>query len=280
MKMDSGNKVVLISGCSSGIGRALANEFATRNYRVFATARKSSSIGIRSPRVDISALDVTKKRSIEACVKHVLKKAGKIDILINNAGYGLMGPIIDIPLADFSKQFETNVTGLVALTQAAAPHMIQARSGMIVNISSVSGVTPTPFSGAYCATKSAVNAISDVLRMELAPFGISVLTIQPGGIKSGFGSTAAKTIEKKKNSVYAPVIKYIIGRATASQRNSNTAEELAHAVADVLEKDRIPPLVRFGIHSTRMPLMKKLPIRLLDKILIKRSGLIQLMKKN
>ncbi len=278
--MDNKRKVVLISGCSSGIGHAMANEFASRGYSVFATARKPSSIGIKSPNVDISALDVTSKRSIESCVKHVLKRAGKIDILINNAGYGLMGPVIDIPIDDFSRQFDTNVTGLVALTQAVAPHMIESRSGVIVNISSVSGVNPTPFSGAYCATKSAVNAISDVLRMELAPFGISVLTIQPGGIKSGFGSTAARTIEQKKNSVYAPVLKYIVGRAMASQRNSNTAEELARAVADALEKDRIPPLIRFGIHSIRLPLMKKLPIRLLDKILIKRSGLAQLMKKN
>jgi len=185
--------VVLISGCSSGIGLALASEFVSRGCKVFATARKPSVIeNLKKEGMEIAVLDVTDQQSIDACVAEVIAKAGKIDVLVNNAGYALIGPVIDLSMDDLRRQFETNVIGLAALTKAVAPHMIKQRSGLIVNISSVSGVCATPFAGAYCATKAAVNLLSDSLRVELAPFGISVVTVQPGAIKSSFGDVATK----------------------------------------------------------------------------------------
>ena len=185
--------VVLISGCSSGIGLALAREFASRGCRVFATARKPQMIEqLKKEKMEIAALDVTHQQSIDACVAEVVAKTGKIDVLVNNAGYALIGPMIDLSIDDLRHQLETNVVGLVALTKAVAPHMIKQRSGLIVNMASVSGICATPFAGAYCASKAAVNLLSVALRIELAPFGIDVVTVQPGAIKSGFGKAAAE----------------------------------------------------------------------------------------
>jgi len=165
--------VVLISGCSSGIGRALTREFASRNWQVFATARKTTAIeDLKAPNVETTTLDVTNEKSIATCVVAVIAKAGRIDMLINNAGLLLIGPLVELETAELRQQFETNVLGLAALTRAVVPHMIKKRVGKIVNISSISGVLPTPFAGAYCSTKAAVTAYSYSLRMELAPFGI------------------------------------------------------------------------------------------------------------
>ena len=165
MNQDS---VVLISGCSSGIGFSLAREFASRGCRVFATARKTSAIeDLKKEEMETVALDVTSQASIDACVTYVIDKAGRIDVLVNNAGYALIGPMIDLAIDDLKLQFDTNVIGLMALTKACAPHMIKQRSGLIVNIASVSGICATPFAGAYCASKAAVNLLSTSLRIEL-----------------------------------------------------------------------------------------------------------------
>jgi NAD(P)-dependent dehydrogenase (short-subunit alcohol dehydrogenase family) len=266
--------VVLISGCSSGIGYALANAFASRRYRVFATARKPSTIKqLESENIDIAMLDVTDQKSIESCVRDVVRKAGRIDVLVNNAGYALIGPVIELPSEEIRKQFETNLVGLVALSKAVVPHMIEQGRGRIVNISSVSGVFATPFAGAYCASKAAVNCITDSMRIELAPFGIQVITVQPGGIQSNFGSTAAKNIPHIKKSFYAPIARYIEARAYASQKNSTTAGEFAHILVEKLSKKNVPTLIRIGKSSTRLPFLAKLPFTVTDRMMSKNFGL-------
>jgi len=271
--------VVLISGCSSGIGLALCSEFASRGRKVFATARKPSVIeNLKKEGMEIAALDVTDQQSIDACVAEVIAKAGKIDVLVNNAGYALIGPVIDLSMDDLRRQFETNVIGLAALTKAVAPHMIKQRSGLIVNISSVSGVCATPFAGAYCATKAAVNLLSDSLRVELAPFGISVVTVQPGAIKSSFGDVATKNIGQCENSVYAPLAGYVKARAVSSQKDPTLAEEFSKVLIDKLSQTKIPKIIRIGKQSTRLPLLKKLPVDMLDNMMSKTFGLDKLKK--
>jgi NAD(P)-dependent dehydrogenase (short-subunit alcohol dehydrogenase family) len=271
--------VVLISGCSSGIGLALASEFVSRGCKVFATARKPSVIeNLKKEGMEIAVLDVTDQQSIDACVAEVIAKAGKIDVLVNNAGYALIGPVIDLSMDDLRRQFETNVIGLAALTKAVAPHMIKQRSGLIVNISSVSGVCATPFAGAYCATKAAVNLLSDSLRVELAPFGISVVTVQPGAIKSSFGDVATKNIGQCKKSVYAPLAAYVKARAVSSQKDPTLAEEFSKVLIDKLSQTKIPKIIRIGKQSTRLPLLKKLPVDMLDNMMSKTFGLDKLKK--
>jgi NAD(P)-dependent dehydrogenase (short-subunit alcohol dehydrogenase family) len=273
------NSTVLISGCSSGIGLALAREFASRGCRVFATARKPEIIEhLRKEGMETAALDVTDQNSIDGCVAEVIARAGKIDVLVNNAGYSLVGPVIDLAGDDLRRQFETNVIGLAALTKAVAPQMIARRSGMIVNMSSVSGVCATPFVGAYCATKAAVALLSDSLRVELAPFGIAVVTVQPGAIKSGFGEAAIKTVTVDSQSCYAPVADYIRIRARASQERPTAAEDFSRMLVDRLSRKKPPALIRLGRESVRLPLLRKLPVCLRDRILSRKFGLDKLKK--
>ncbi|MDD5170449.1 MAG: SDR family NAD(P)-dependent oxidoreductase [Syntrophales bacterium] len=269
--------VVLISGCSSGIGLALAREFASRGCMVFATARRPEVIEqLKKEKMEIAALDVTDLKSIETCVHEVIGQTGRIDVLVNNAGYMQMGPVIDLSKDDLMRQFETNVIGLATLTRAVAPHMIKRRCGLIVNISSVSGVCATPFAGAYCATKAAVNLLSDSLRMELAPFGITVATVQPGAIKSHIGEAATKSIIQREDSVYWPLIGFIKARAVASQKSPTTAEDFSRVLVDKLFRTKIPKLIRIGKESIHLPLLKKLPVDLLDRLMSKNFGLDQL----
>ncbi|MEN6509714.1 MAG: SDR family oxidoreductase [Smithella sp.] len=274
------NSVVLISGCSSGIGLSLAHEFTSRGCRVFATARKPEAIEhLKKEKIDTAALDVTDQKSIDACVAEVLNRAGRIDVLVNNAGYALIGPMIDLSIDDLRHEFETNVIGLVALTKAVAPQMIKQQSGLIVNIASVSGICATPFAGAYCATKAAVNLLSVSLRIELAPFGISVVTVQPGAIKSKFGEVAASSIKLRENSVYASVAGYVKDRAISSQKNPTTAEEFSQKLVDALFLKTIPKVIRLGRQSIQLPLVAALPADQFDHLMSKTFGLNKLVKK-
>jgi NADP-dependent 3-hydroxy acid dehydrogenase YdfG len=280
MKAVDKNFVVLISGCSSGIGLSLAREFTSRGCSVFATARRPDRIAeLRHEKMQVAALDVTDRTSIDACVAEVMARAGRIDILVNNAGYALMGPVIDLSIEDLRLQFETNVIGLIALTQAVAPHMIQQHFGLIVNIASVSGVCATPFAGAYCGTKAAVNLLSDSLRMELTHFGITVITVQPGRIQSSFGDAAAQKMGQYDQSFYAPVAEDISARAAISQQDAMPAGVFSKKLVDRLLQKKIPKLIRIGKESKRLPLIKKLPVNLLDRIMIKKFGLEKLKKQ-
>jgi short-subunit dehydrogenase len=269
--------VVLISGCSSGIGNALAKEFAVSGFYVIATARKPKSIkNLKSGSIDILQLDVTKGNSIGKCVSDVMKKHGRIDILVNNAGYALVGPAMELDIDAMRRQFETNLFGLAALSQAVVPHMVKAKMGMIINISSVSGVLATPFAGAYCASKAALNLFSDSMRMECAPLGISVITVQPGAIRSNFGKTAAKDISKYKRSFYASIASSIEDRAYSSQKNPTSAELFSRILVSKLMKKNPPRVIRIGNESSMLPFLAKLPPAFTDMILKKRFGLNKL----
>ncbi|GAB6269020.1 hypothetical protein DS62_02365 [Smithella sp. SC_K08D17] len=275
--MNANAPVVLISGCSTGIGRALAVEFAARNWRVFATARRPEVINdLKAPNVDVSVLDVTDETSIKACVDYVIAKAGRIDMLVNNAGLLLIGPLVELEISELRRQFETNVIGLNALTRAAVPHMIKRKSGKIVNISSVSGVLPTPFAGAYCSTKAALTALSDSLRMELAPLGIKVITVQPGGIKSNLSINADKELERFKKTPYGPIQNFIVARANASQENATPAETFAKELVDKLVLGKTPKFIRLGKDSTLLPLIARFPRAFTDALLSKKFGLDKL----
>ena len=269
--------VVLISGCSSGIGRQLAKEFGSRGYRVFATARRPGSItDLTSKNVTTLPLDVTDGASIRKCVKTVLDEAGRIDILVNNAGLLLIGPAVELDAADIRHQFETNVIGLAALTREAARDMIRRKSGMIVNMSSVSGVLTTPFAGAYCSTKAALTALSDAMRMELAPFGIRVVIVQAGGTRSKLGDNAAANLERFRDTPYGKIHEFIVARAFTSQERAIPAEKFAKKLVDRLERKNPPVIIRLGSETVRLPFMAALPRTLTDALLRKRYGLDRL----
>ncbi len=276
--------VVLITGCSSGIGRALAEEFNHRGYRVYATARELSAIeDLAAKQIKIARLDVTDEPEIAEAVHHILTQESHIDILVNNAGYGAMGPLLDISKAALQRQFETNVFGLMSLVHQVTPAMIDQGGGVIVNIGSISGIFPTPFSGAYCASKSAVHTLSDVLRVELAPFNIDVITVQPGAIQSNFGNAATEQLEGilKPDSVYGELEEGIRDRANLSQLNALSTEAFAKILVTHMQNGRSrKPILRIGKQSILLPFLKRwLPVRWLDQLLIKRFRLDRLRGK-
>lgn len=273
-----GNQVVLITGCSTGIGRALAMELATRDHRVFATARRPESIeDLQSPNVERLALDVTDPASIERAVAAVVERAGRLDMVINNAGFNVAGPLAEVPLDDMRRIFETNVTGLLAVVQAVFPQMAQQRSGRIVNMGSVVGILPTPFAGPYCASKSAVHMLSDVLRMELEPFGIDVIVPQPGGVRSAISQKASQGLERynQDSSRYKPFYAGIEKRAWSSQQNPMEAEEFARRLVPELLKAKPPRFVRLGSGSKVLPSLAKMPEPARDTMLMQQFGLLK-----
>lgn len=222
-------KNVLITGCSSGIGRALALEFSSQGWQVWATARKKETLtGLKQYGIQIASLDVTNDKEILEMV-NLIDLSGGVDVLVNNAGYGAMGAVVEMPESEYRLQFETNVFAPLKLIQAIVPAMIAKQSGTVINIGSVSGQVVTPFSGTYCASKAAINAFSDTLRMELKPFGVAVMSVKPGAIRSSFAENAKKALERAlpKNSFYQPVETALWKRAGASQDKPTSAEYVA-----------------------------------------------------
>jgi len=200
-------RVVLITGCSSGIGAATALRLQREGWQVYATARRLETLdALAQAGCRVLALDVTDEGSMQAAVERTHAEAGGIGVLINNAGYSQSGAIEDVPLASVRRQFETNVFGLLRLTQLVLPGMRARRQGRIVNIGSMGGRLTFPGGGIYHATKHAVEAISDALRFEVKGFGIDVVLIQPGLIRTAFTSTVSKNLEPlgRERGPYAP----------------------------------------------------------------------------
>jgi short-subunit dehydrogenase len=276
-------RTVLITGCSSGIGAALANEFHRRNHRVLATARRMESLqDLQKDSIRTFQLDITDQENIDSLTKTLRNEIGAVDILINNAGYSQNGAVFDLESEDLRRQFETNVIGHVAISRAILPMLRQSHGGCIVNIGSLAGLVPTPFAGAYCASKAALHAITEVMRMELAPLGVQLVSVQPGGVVSNSGKVAANRIRlPKADSPYWPVSKYVLRRATVSQNGALPADVFAHRLADHLLKKNIGPIFRAGTLSTKLPLLKwVLPVKVLDRKLQRLFGLDKLSQQN
>ncbi len=189
------SKAVLITGCSSGIGRATAQRLARSGWTVYATARRPETIAdLKDAGCNTLALDVTDEVSMQAAVAEVERAHGAVGVLINNAGYSQSGAIETVPIEAMRRQFETNVFGLVRLTQLVLPKMRAQRWGKIVNLGSMGGLLTFPGGGHYHATKHALEAISDALRFELRGFGIDVILLEPGLITTEFGEAATASM--------------------------------------------------------------------------------------
>ncbi len=268
--------VALITGCSSGIGRALAETMRDAGYQVWACARKPADLAsLQAAGLRALALDVNDAQAIARALAELHQEAGRLDVLVNNAGYGAMGPLLDAGAAGMRQQFETNVFSLVELTRACFT-LLRASQGLVVNIGSVSGVLVTPFAGAYCASKAAVTALSDALRMELAPFAIDVMEVQPGAIASRFGNTASQQASEvlREDSPWWPLREAVQARANASQQNATPTEAFARQLLAAIQRKNRPLRVRIGKGSRALPLLAALlPKRLLMRVLQRRFAL-------
>jgi NAD(P)-dependent dehydrogenase (short-subunit alcohol dehydrogenase family) len=197
MSETTAGPVVLLTGASSGIGEATALRLSGAGCRVFAAARRTDRMsGLAARGIPVVPLDVTDDASASAAVAHVLAETGRIDVLVNNAGYGSYGAVEDVPIDEARAQFEVNLFGAARLTQLVLPGMRERRSGRIINISSMGGRITTPLGAWYHATKFAVEGFSDTLRMELRGFGIDVVVIEPGSIRTEWGAIAARQLEQ------------------------------------------------------------------------------------
>jgi NADP-dependent 3-hydroxy acid dehydrogenase YdfG len=191
------SKAVLITGCSTGIGRATAERLAEKGWTVYATARRPESIAdLEAKGCKTLALDVTSEQSMRDAVAQVEAAEGAVGVLVNNAGYSQSGAVESVNLDDIRRQFETNVFGLVRMCQLVLPGMRRQHFGKIVNVSSMGGKMTFPGGGIYHGTKHAVEAISDALRFEVRDFGVDVIVIEPGLIKTQFGEAAVTSINE------------------------------------------------------------------------------------
>ncbi len=273
-------KVCLITGCSSGIGKSMAQELAKQGYTVFAGVRNTQTLAREACEHFIPVLlDVNEQSHIERVVNTITQRCGQLDLLINNAGFGVMGPVAEVPIEQIKNQFSTNVFAPVALTQAALPLLIKSKNAQVVNIGSVAGVFTIPFSGIYGASKAALHAISDVLRMELKPFNIHVMTVYPGGVATAFGDTATNKLQDtlKVGSLYQSCITAINKRAKLSSDSPTTPDMFAQTLINALHKKR-PPASMFTGHASSLLKLAKIitPSGLRERLLARSFSLSQL----
>ncbi|MCM0622784.1 oxidoreductase [Nocardioides bruguierae] len=269
-------RVVLVTGGSSGIGEATARLLAADGWTVVAAARRTERMAaLAEAGIEVAALDVTDEASVRACVEGVLERHGRLDALVNNAGYGSYGAVEDVDVDEARRQFEVNLFGLARVTQLVLPTMRAQGSGTIVNISSMGGRIYTGFGAWYHATKHALEGFSDCLRLEVAPFGVDVVVIQPGGIRTEWGTIAAEGLAEASGPG-SPSGAYTARAQDAADgmRQRYTGHQLsepvvvARAVRTALDARR--PRTRYAIGFGAKPLMALravLPDRAFDRLL-------------
>ena len=246
---ENSHKTVLITGASSGIGEATALHLAELGYTVYAGARRLDRMSDLVDRgIRTKTVDVTDDASMTTLVEAIIAETGRIDVLVNNAGYGLYGALEDVPIEQARRQFDVNLFGLARLTQLVLPHMRQQHDGYIVNVSSMGGKIWEPLGSWYHASKFAVEGLSDSLRVEVAEFGIKVVIIQPGTIRSEWSGIAADQLEATSaNTPYAGQAKIMgtVLRGVDQMRLASGPELVAETIAKAVQSPK--PRTRYVV---------------------------------
>jgi NAD(P)-dependent dehydrogenase (short-subunit alcohol dehydrogenase family) len=270
-------KIALVTGGSSGIGEATALALAETGYTVYTGARRVERMAhLKEHGIRPLALDVTDDESMQSAVSQIIASEGRIDVLVNNAGYGSYGALEDVPLSEARSQFEVNVFGAARLTQLVLPHMREQRSGTIVNITSMGGKIYTPLGSWYHATKFALEAISDCLRMELKPFGINVVVIEPGGIQTEWGGIAAEKVRAVSGTGPYASQGNAVAESLSSEstrRRSSPPELIAKTIARAVTARR--PRTRYAVGYGAKPMIALhdvLPDRWFDAFILRATG--------
>jgi NAD(P)-dependent dehydrogenase (short-subunit alcohol dehydrogenase family) len=244
-------QVALVTGASSGIGKATALQLQQAGFITYASARRPDQLSeLVAAGCRPLPLDVTNEASMIAAVERIVREHGAVDLLVNNAGYGEMGPIEEVTLDGWRKQFETNVFGLVRLTQLVLPGMRAQGRGRIINIGSGGGEFTFPLGGAYHASKYALEAISDALRFEVAPFGIAVVLIQPSPVRTPLAAATVEAIRTTPTSPYAPLVsafRRLSEASAASGQGYISAEAVAKTIVEAAQSPR--PKTRYMLGS-------------------------------
>ena len=265
--------VAIVTGASSGIGHSTALRLHAAGYTVYAGARRIERMkDLADADVQVVELDVTDDASMVALVERVISEAGRIDVLVNNAGYGSFGALEDVPNEEGRRQFDVNVFGLARLTQLVLAHMRAQQSGRIINMSSMGGRIHEPLGSWYHATKFAVEGMSDALRLEVAPFGIDVVLIEPGGMNTEWGAIAADNlITASAHTAYAnqaPGVARMLRSNDLKPRRGSSPDVIAAAVLRAASARR--PKTRYLLGPGAKPLVMLhavLPDRVFDALL-------------
>ncbi|KAK7263277.1 hypothetical protein RJT34_30864 [Clitoria ternatea] len=277
----SERKVVLVTGCGKGgIGYEYCKAFAEKNCHVFATdistrMQDMSELETDNKNIETMELDVSSEESVNWAVDRVISKCGRIDVLVNNAGIGSTGPLAEMPLDTIRKAWEINTLGQLRMVQHVVPQMAKQRSGNIVNIGSVVGNVATPWAGSYCASKAAVHAMSNSLRLELRPFGINVVLVLPGSVRSNLGRANLERLGGHDEwKLYREFKEVIEERARASQGDKATdGRVFARHVVNKLLGPKPPKQIVFGHMTALFAFLSLSPLWLRDQFFSSRFGL-------
>jgi NAD(P)-dependent dehydrogenase (short-subunit alcohol dehydrogenase family) len=267
-------QVVLVTGASSGFGRAIAHALHARGHRVFGTTR---SLSPQAGPADcpLIVLDVDSDASASEGVAEVLRQAGRVDALINNAGFGYAGAIEDTTVEEARRQFETNFFGMHRMCRAVLPHMRGRRAGRIVNMSSLGGLVSVPFQAMYCASKFAVEAYTEALRMETRPFGIHVSMVEPGDFATGFTASRRLTAASAGDSPYAERCRTAVRRMAEDESGNADIGPVVRAAITAIESRR--PRLRYpaanALQRTLVALRPFLPQPLFERLVMDNYGI-------
>ncbi len=273
-------RVALVTGASSGIGADTAIRLKNEGFIVYGAARRVNRMkDLERDGVRTIALDVTDEASLTTAVETIIRDTGRIDLLVNNAGYGSYGSIEDVPLSEARQQLDVNVFGLARLTQLVLPHMRRQKSGTIINISSMGGKLVTPLGGWYHASKYAVEALSDALRIEASRFGVHTVVIEPGSIRTEWGAIAAETLTQTSAAgAYATMAAKVASTLAASSapnaRNTSAPELIGKTVVKIARTRRPRTRYRVGFGAAPMLALRwLLPDRGFDRVIRTAFGL-------
>jgi NAD(P)-dependent dehydrogenase (short-subunit alcohol dehydrogenase family) len=250
----SHQRVILVTGASTGIGRLCAERLAASGWRVFGAARSAGAIE-SAPRsnLDWLPMDVTDDVSVQTAIDTILAQTGRIDAIVNNAGFSMRGSVEDVPMEEARAIFETNFFGALRVCRAAAP-ALRARGGYIINMSSLAGVVGLPFTGHYCATKFALEGLSECLRYEMRPYGVHVVLVEPGDYRTGIQANR-RTSSETQQGAYAQAFDRFLQKRQAFAARAPTAEPVAALVEKILNDPA--PRLRYVV---AMPGQKLLPL--------------------
>ncbi|XP_057728933.1 short-chain dehydrogenase PC-15-like [Arachis stenosperma] len=275
----SDTKIVLVTGCAiGGIGYEYCKAFAEKNCHVFASdisTRMQDMKQLESDNnIETLEIDVSLDQSVNSAVSTVISKRGRIDILVNNAGIGSTGPLAELPLDAIRKSWEINTLGQLRMVQHVVPHMASRRSGSIVNVGSIVGTVSTPWAGSYCSSKAAVIAMSNSLRLELRPFGIDVVLVLPGSVRSNLGRANLERLGNQDWKLYKEFKDAIAERARASQGERATdGRVFARHVVNKVLRTKPPKQIAFGHMTGLFALLSWSPIWVRDLFFSTRFGL-------
>ena len=258
-------KVILITGASTGLGESIATYLVQRGYVVYGTSRQA---GLSKP-FSMITMDVTNPESIRLGVKQVLQEAGRLDILINNAGLAIAGPVELLSIDDVQHVFDTNVTGIIRMVQAVLPTMRQQQAGLIINVSSIAAEAGLPFRGAYCASKAAVDRLTEALRYELASSNVKVCSVQPGGTRTDINKNRLRTVIPEGNP-YKAAFERTYKLIDQSVNEGIQPVEVSELIERIIGLSQPKPIYRVGKAKERLSvLIKQLPTTLYESIIRK-----------